>query len=391
MAEKRYNLDTIVSKYIHRPIISLKSGEQLPPLYARIGTEMESSLDLAAAKNPSWLRGVNVKYNSPTNAKRLFIGDRKVYVQYFKPMFTADGKSGACWVKASVNEEDVIGNLVNKSVNYNQLLNEAMATGENKPDRVVISKTGLGAISNNWVMSNLEEVYITSEILMSEDIVTKFKDAPNIWKTLRDRPAGVMVENEIALRIFEYANGANINNIRNRFPRLRKVVLVAGLDKIMEQSGAMGINDNMPSTLEEANMSWLAYANSLGISKLGSFVVSNVPVAQGHDIIMTFALRTGIYKFDATVLQDYVDKYKERIQDLRMEKSGFSNKKDENIVTTKSEYEKYLDSLCETHSQQVVMSAIRLAFARVKMDDINATFNEMSTDGRKKYREMLGR
>lgn len=396
VAEKRINLDNLISRYIHRPVLSNKGGVELPPLYARMGTEMESSLDQIGTKDPSWVRAVEIRYNSPTNVKRLFIGDRKVYIQYFKPQFNvsskASGQGQSCWTRVTIDENDIIGDLVNKSLGYNDLVHQADANGEKRPDKIILTKTGLGALSNHWVMSNIEEVYITPEILMSEDIVLNIADATSIWKLLRENPAGKVANNNpVPLKIFEYANGANVNSIRNRFPRLRRVVIASNLDAIMEKSGAMGINDNMPTSLEEAGQSWLNYITKLGIANAGSFVISQVPVEAGHDPIMEFSLRPGIYKFDANILQEYTEKYKNKIQELRLVKAGLGEKAPEVKNTNKSEYEQYLDNLCESHSNAVVLSAIRLAFARVKPEDIDLIFSEMSTDGAKKYRGMLGR
>ena len=54
MAENKVNLDTLISYYIHRPLIQGKGYESLPPLYGRIGAESESSFDKDGIQNPIW-------------------------------------------------------------------------------------------------------------------------------------------------------------------------------------------------------------------------------------------------------------------------------------------------------------------------------------------------
>lgn len=389
MADNRYNLDTLISKYIHRPII--KSDETLPPLYARVGTENESTFDLDGMKNPIWQQAVASNYNSPTNVRRLFIGDKKVSIQYFQPPISGGKSSGKYWVTYNIKPNEELDKLAFNVLNYNQVVMDAAMKGERKPDRASLSKTGMGAFSNHWKMSNIEEVYITPSILMSEDIRAQFGDAEKVFAAFMAKPVGVLLQGDLPLKIFEYANGFNIKNIRTRFPRLRTVAFATNIDKLLELRGATNLREGLPAELSDLGLRWFDHVAKLGAGQVSSFMQAQVPFETTQPCV-EFSIRPGIYKFDATILQPFVDKYKAKVLELgRKQRDAARQQQMEQEKAAKSEYETYLDELLQTKGEAITKAAIQLTFARSTKEEIDSTFNEMSTDGKQKYRQMLGR
>lgn len=398
MADTRYNLDTLVSKYIHRPIIK---GEDLPPLYARTnplgengpGAEYECAADIDGMKNPAWQKNVLIRYNSPTNVRRLFIGDKKVTIQYYQPPVNKTAKgAGEYWVTYSYDNKDNLSNIVNTVLNYNKLVMENAMGGREKPERYIVTRTGLGALSNNWKMSNIEEVYITPSILISEDIRTQFPESEQMLMQILSNPVGTMAKSDLPLKIFEYANGFNIKNIRTRFPRLRTVAFATNLEQAMDITGAMKLREGLPAQLSENGLRWVIHMNNLGIKQVSTIVISSVPFSK-TSLDVEFQIRPGVYKFDAEILVPYFEKYKAKILELGRQQrdAELGIKRDEEKSLTKSDYEQYLDTLLAEKGNAVVTAAIQLSFARSTKEEIDKEFDLMSAEGKQKYRQMLGR
>lgn len=393
MADIKYNLDNIISKAIHRPIIS--KNEDLPPLYARIGTDTETTYDLEGMKNPLWQKASLINYNSPTNVRRLFIGDKSATIQYYKPPIVKGKTSGKYWSTYSLGTPEGLNILALKSLNHNRFVMDAAMRGEKAPDMVVLTQTGLGALSNHWKMSNIEEVFITPSILASQDIISRFPEAQAVYSRLIDQQSGAyipgkLIESNLPLQIFESVNGANIKNIRTRFPRLRTVAIVSNLDSLMTLQNAMNLREGLPATVAELGLKWFSHIKNYGASGISSFVINDVPF--DGSVQTEFSIRPGIYKFDKQILEPYAAEYKAKVIELgrkrRDEASGTIEKKEN---TLKSEYEQYLDNLFNEKGETIVRAAIQLAFARSTKEEIDKTFNEMSTQGKTKYRQMLGR
>lgn len=389
MADRKYNIDNIVSKYIHRPII--KGYEDYGPLYARISMEGASPTEKIVAEEPKWTQAIAVKYNSPTNVRRLIIGDRKVAIQYYQPVYNATNTgSKSCWVTYSIKDEDVLSDLNNKNMLYDKaIMRGDMGAVKEMEYRPVLTKTGLGALSNNWIMSNIEEVYITSEILMSIDIRQKLgANAEQTWEAMR-KSYDRRFKDNIALEIFEMANGNNIKNIRTRFPRLRLVALAHNLDAVMVPN-ALAFRDGLPKTKDDISNYWYKHILELGLGEYVSFIISPVPFGKNCDPILDFSIRPGIYKYDDKVLAPYFESYKEKVKEIRRQER-YGTKEEQKVETKKSEYEEYLDKMLEENGENIVRAALQLATARMKTDALDELFGQMSTDGAKKYRDMIGR
>lgn len=386
MAENKVNLDTLISYYIHRPLIQGKGYENLPPLYGRIGAESESSFDKDGIQNPIWQERSKHTYNSPTNIRRIFIGDEKVYVQYYQPYIKDDKSSGVYWSIHSYKNNEAIGELAR------QILNGDFQNEEGKIVRTNFSRTGLGALSTHWKVSNIEEIYFTPNLLLSLDIRNWFGQAAALYNKAMSI-SGKLVENPIPLAIFEKVNGDNIKNIRTRFPRLRTVAVASNIDAMMSTPGARNFNEGMPSKISDLGMKWYSMAKSLGFISLGSIWVSQVPFENKGPCI-DFSLRDGIYRFDAEVLSQYIAKYKRKVLELGMAqrdaKLGIDNTA-KTPANTKSDLELHLEELEKQYGANAVQEAIRLGFAQASDDEIDAEFKKMSTEGNNRYRTMLGR
>ena len=374
MKETRINLDTVISKYIHRPVV--KQGKiSLPPLYARVGSESETNFDAEGMRDIAWKNAVQHTYNSPTNVRRLFIGDNSVAIQYYKSPIRKDKSGTGCWESYTYEEEDNIGQLAQRLIG-----------GE----RIYFTGTGLAGLSRHWTMSNVEEIYITPTILLSEAMNGRVDNSKQLCVNMINN-LGKMVSDDKPQAIFEFANGSNVKNIRNRFPRLKTVAFATNLDKMLSLSGAKNLRDGLPVSLSELGVNWYKHIWSLGGGECGSIVISTIPF-EDNKPYLEFAVRPGIYRFDAEILQDFAGQYKERALDLaRQNRDNKDNEPVEKSNSVKSDYELLLEKLLAENGEEKLRMAMILTFMRSPQQEIDNTFNSMSDEGRQKFRPLIGR
>ena len=396
MADGKYNLDNIISKAIHRPAI--KSRPELPPLYARVGNESESTIDANALKDPVWIAKAQESFNSPTNVRRLFIGDRKVYIQYYVP-YIMNGKSAdKLWAEYSYEQGNSLEDMVNDAESYKQRQQEALANRTKMPPKLSITKTGLGGISAHWKMSNIEEVYVTPSIVYSEDVQRIIGPglAQQVLGLVRQSPVGKLGKLTNVLTIFEAANGGNIKNIRSRFPRLRTVAFMTNIDATMQQTGAK-IESRLPSQLSDLTVKWYKYAQEKGfINNSCTVAFADVPFDK-EDTGLEFIARPAIYKFDAIYLEAYFNKYKEKglslARSARDKALGRAEEQDtsKREVVSKSTFEQMLDKSYESDGLAVVSATLQLTFSTNTKEEIDKVFASFTKEGRDRYRKLLGR
>ena len=381
MGVTKINLDNLVSYYIHRPILSGKGTDGLPPLYARSGTESESTYDSEGMKNLIWQNNSKNTYNSPTNIRRLFIGGHKVYIQYYQPYISNGASSGRYWVEYTYSSKDDIGELAKNIAN------------SQSPDTVQFTKTGLGALSSHWKVSNIEELFITPDILLSYDVMQWMPNAIKIYQiAVRSNP-GSLFKDQTILGIFEKVNGGNIQSIRSRYPRLKTLGLITNIEQMMKVENAQNLREGLPTSLSDLGQRWVSHANKIGATKLGTCIICDVPF-ESKSSLFDFAVRPGIYRFDAEVLSPYVEKYKSRVLELgRMQRDKKSGKavEEEDKQIKKSEFEVYLDELSDKFDINIVQGVIKLGMSAYNSEEIDKEFSLMTEEGRLKYRKLLGR
>ena len=372
---EKINLDTTISKFIHRPRIKRKDGTYTAPLYARFEGQSEGSSELDRG-DLLWESGVIGRYNSPTNVRRVFIGDKYAYIQYYKPQVNINSTESKLWTKASYNGLDL------------KEFGTGVLAGDNNGTRKILVKTGFGAIVNEWKMSNIEEIYITPYILLSEDIRNRYPETNNILNKLANNST-IKCETSILYKIFcdVESNSGDIEGVQKRFPRLKTIALVSNLDKVLESSGAMNIREGLPESISDIGIRWYSHIHKLGLLGGCALVCNkiNIDISKSE---RTFVTRPGIYKFDAEVLEEYANKYRERIRDiLRAERDT----KIGNTVVEKGEFEIYLDKLLETDGKDIVSASLALTFARASKEEIDEAFRDMTEAGKSLYRGLLGR
>lgn len=372
------NLDTIIGQAIHGPKVD---GI---PLYAKIdGTQEVGFNNRQGNKSDKWIKATESTFTSPTNIRKVFITGGKVEVQLYKPAIVK-GKADTqgCWRKISLTGDNNLYKVVQDSLDIN------------RKDRVVIKGTGLGALSSPWVASNIEEVYFDWTILASEIYKNAGIGCNELLQSFLQGKRGY-VKSNIALEMFIRANGGNIKDLRARYPRLKVVGLISNLGKILEYSKDRG-NSSLKN-VEDSIKTWVKMESNIELIKSsGSLVIINEINSDLDKYNTNFSLRDGIYKFDRDILSYTFSDYEKRVKEYLKEKSkgeslqGKNEVDIEDIRTEKSSLEELLDTIEETQGLADAKSVLILTLSGVSVKEVNEVFKQMSTEGEKKYRKLLG-
>ena len=359
MVMVRVNLDKEVSRAIHLPRF------EDTPLYTRVPDCKEAYFDKSeevANKSDGWIAKSKIAYGSPNNIRRVFITSEGVFVHLYQPI-AFKGKAG----NKGLTRERTYAQFKPMEV-Y-----ESMMQGRRD---YVVTKSGLGALANPWVASNIEEVYFDWSILLSEDILNL--GFGNLLVDLTTMKTSKIERSELPYMLYKHfcCDG---EDTQNKYPRLRVVGYIQQLARVYKMV------DYKPGveTVEEMGKLWCTnnVVKAAGADPNCNILLYDVPNIP--KLNTKYRTREGIYLYDLEVLQPY---FEERNQKILKYKESVS-KHQEEIKIDKSEIEVLLDEILERDGEEFVAKTIKIMFTN-KEDGIKA-LNEMSTEGKKKYSRMF--
>ena len=387
MASITKNLDTIIAQAINGPKVD---GV---PLYARVDGEQETGFNRKEERSAKWETASKTSYTSPTNIRRVFISGTKVVVQTYKPVIIrAKPDPKGCWREFKLTGGNNLIECVRDMCSYNHRLEMyyvAKREGReiDKPDQINIRGTGLRALSSPWVLSNIEEVYFDWTLLASENNRNAAIGCDEILEAYISGKRGAIKSN-IPVEMFTLANMGNVKDIRNRYPRLKVVGLISELGKILDvkyDKGKPGLD-----SVEDSNKMWYRLDTNVELIKQSnSLIIINELRGDIPRYNTNFAVRDGIYKYDRDILSNYFSAYEKKVKEYLRKKPD-----DEEVTvdcerTVKSELEELLDDVVVTRSMADAKSILLLTLTGYTLKEIDGVFSEMSTEGEKKYRELI--
>jgi len=275
------NLSKMLIKHINKPCVKGTSIVLYTHIADYKGELTESDVEIS--KNDKLTEIGQRNYSSPTNIRRVFITSSKVLVQTYKPIIRG-GKpdTNGCWTESSLEEN----------------IKEIFLNNEKERFTGNIFKI----FSKPWVISNIEEIYIDWSLLVSYDIQNRFPEAAQLLQSIINNAGGRKINSDLPQRIFEDANGGNIKSIRERYPRLKCISMISNLEQVINNQFDKG---NSGST-EDFSKLWLENeTNKKLIEQSNSVIILNTLFDDIGRVNRNFAIRDGVYKFDAEILKDY--------------------------------------------------------------------------------------
>lgn len=385
MADKmeKLNLDTVIWNRIHYPLVDGR------PLFKRVDGAIDSGNDpwRNSKATDKWLGMVETCYNSPDNIRKVMITSEFVLVEYYRPF------AGS---KEPLNK--ILFNKVNMgSIKIDELISQAKDKNCRVDGIVQISGTGLGGIIKPWVCSNIEEIYFDHSILISPelssicaDIISQIgADISNT--TLLDiyMKAG-RIPVQAVERVFRAICLKGVEDVRDRFPRLKAVGFVSNLSRIYDAEyrdrRKIGLLDRLTRDLYRHTFI-REYAKE---KRASIWVLDDIPKLNDK-----FSIKDNIYCYDGDILAGYADLVSEEVGKIRTREKEEQrkleeqdNKNTENTENTgkhsdiKSELEISLDKL---GSEDRVKRYLMVVLNNIGDNKRLELFESMTLEGQKKY------
>lgn len=393
---KKISLDKTLQDRIHGPRVDGLILYGKVPEYKAANKSEE--LELSSAK---YIKASETTYNSPRNIRRVFITHSQVVVQYYMPYIVKGKPKNDTWITKSIRD------LGLKNIVETIIQNRAYAVnGIGQTLQVELTGTGLSALFNPYVCSNIEEIYFDYTLLVTDiNSVIIQSDYSNIYGRLVNNQVSMeqsMLPYELFINaVNRHGNKVDEENIKTRFPRLRTIAFISNLDRILESGKFEKIG--RVTSIEECKKTWLI-ANGNLINASGSLVyyfnlniyLKNYFDKQGKTFksdAFNSSLHTdeNIYKFD----REYLSKLKTKLAQEK-EKTRINvndNASSGTIIKSekseKSEEEILLDSITAKDGIEVTTRVLKIAVIGMPRQEVEKLFNSMSTDGQKLYRKLI--
>lgn len=387
---KKINLNSIVSKCVHRPAVL--SDANMTPLYKRNDEVSKNPAD-NIKRSPEWIKATETKYTSPNNVKRVFITYKGVYVHLFRPI--KGDKTGSL-------SEFYPYTSVDKEI-------DMVAARESKMRRdrqIIISQLGLNAIKHPWSCSNIEEIYFDWTIFLSDDIQNY--GYADLLSMFTQRGTTTIRDGRILWELFSRTCLNSGEKINNTFPRLKIIGYIDNLKDVYDRVGK-------PRETSVESIANLWYKNDVVKTVMHDpnhlIAIYKIPNVTVYNTKFT---TRSYYNFDIEVLEPYFKKLSEDITNYIRKKQGtlIEDKKQttaENSTgaisggrnTTevaqkvkkveKSEYEIALDESLPIVGDKGVYMSLKMMLNNLGKDKWLQLFRDMSDDGRIKYQTIYNK
>lgn len=382
---KRINLDSVVSKCVHRPIV--KGDAEMTPLYKR-NDGVFDNVGGKSTRSDTWMKTAEVFYASPNNVKRVFITYEGVYVHLYRPI--KGDKSGELAKFYSF-----------KSIDSEIDMMDALRSNRQRDREIVITKLGLGAVKRPWSCSNIEEIYFDWCVLLSDDIQNY--GYADLVSLMTRKGTTTMQDGRTLWDLFSRSCLGSGEKVSNTFPRLKVIGYMDNLKRIYEIVGK-------PRDADSEGKLWFTSDKAKAVIQsamrdpnqyLALYKVPNVALYN------TKFLTRNYYTFDEEILVPYFAKLSEDITNfVRIKQGTLVNAKKEELAgkkpdiketakevkkVVKSEYEQALDDNFDIVGEKGVYMSLKMMLNNLGKDAWLQLFREMSEEGRIKYQTIYSK
>lgn len=341
-----YNMTTVVGKAVNLPVIGNEGVNKLPPLYRRVSGynyEMQNAEGGSASQfqDPLWLKEVEKVLNSPTNVRRIFLGNSSVEVDYYQPIKVNNKSYFSLRRKYDLNGQSSISDVI-----------DAVQMDTTNKER--IHGNPFKGIVLPYALSNIEEIYISDtfftpyniDIANAEAIQIMYKNIKNGQDPLKiQRAEGIGLKEMLASAL-----NVDVKMINEKMPRLRYIGIVNNLDWFIENRftsqlmynsttrqslGLADINMCEPKTKYDVMARWISELDKVRDHFQN---IQTEPIAILYEIVeysdgdklspyIKFApKRSNIYQMDYEVLDSYFDNYSNTALSIARAGQGNDNK-----------------------------------------------------------------
>lgn len=401
-AKKTVDISRIVKKAMHRPLS--KDGYTLYPRVDNFKNNEDSVGEEAAYKSQTFLTQSKSNYNSPTNIRKVFITGAGVAVQYYTSMITGNKQSVGNWKYTAYDENENLFKIVGSILNYDRewsryLMEKNINAKAEEPDRYVITKHILNAVSGSWVCNNIEELYYDWTVFISPDTASYFPSYynNNLFASCLSGTTEYkeIIDNQM-INVFKQFNMGGAKDFRHRFPRLKMVGMISNLDAILKHPKMIKV-DSRFSDLEAETKTWYEINKPLIQASKSLVLLSNI--SQDLKKLNTeFIVRDNFYKFDFKVLKAVVSRHKVKVEDyVRQKRYGTTESAENEVKNTEKELdissmETQLVDIEKQYGDKVLKNAILYAVlgSNLNTKELKEIFKQFTKPNRKRMASMAG-
>ena len=398
------NMNAAINKAMHRPIT--KNGEYT--LYTKFNdsSSAESAQMTEAEKDAEFMQKSKVNFNSPTNIRRVFVTNKKVYVHYYCPYIvnnTPTGKytSEVELVPVPKNKGTSIYEIAESMTIFNEYnanfksgMGRAASTIFAEEGRSIykVSGTMVNILSSNYACNNIEELYFDWTLLLSNDLeaylpdshrITARRDILNNW--VNSNGFRKNYDNFMIDLICQILNLRSKEEVIKKFPRLKAVGIISNLEAVMSNPAV--INSQGLLKTKNDTKTWLE-SNAELIQRSNSIVQISI-IDQSSKPNYNFKVKDQQYKFDHDYLKDYVEKYKKAFENI-IRTGNADGVKEEPKEETSGEIDETLEALItelrETEKkrgiQNYAMAILRIAYCDMSADEKKKAVNSVSGENK---------
>lgn len=360
----KLNLNNIISTGVNVPytIIEKNNTKKTSPLYKRVDGEVES--DILNSKGDDWVKKNYNTYSSPSNVKRLFITYKGVYVHLYKPVEGSTNKSLKREYKIKTNMLEVREDLI-KGTNKYKVVGD-----------------GLSRLMHPWVIKNIEEIYFDWVLFLSTEL-------DNIMGAQMFKHYGIGgnrgIDSDGMLEALSERILGDKESVLKQFPRLKCIGYFSNLeelyrivpdkpnvDSLDDMRRIWAFNDSVKADMENTN-SWTM------LSQLRPF----------EKLIKEASVLSGIYCYDAKVLESYFNQLRKRIENqernIDVENNTSALEQENNVKT-------YIEELMDRayKNSAKAAKAVLISFVDgMKKEDKLKLKTQFTSEGQLKYSRIL--
>lgn len=370
------NLSTYLASYINTPDVVTKDGKRFP-LYAHTqGEEIDPNLP----EDAEWAKACDSKYSSPTNIRRVWIGLGGIAVQLYRSYATTTNKLGATLIykqysldkSLSLSYQNFLENTVfNKNIDMAYMAKSGV-------ERVEIKGNPFNFIGTPWVLSNLEEIYIDIDLLLTRQLLDAFPTISSLGNigTFRKAALGDKNLKAAVARTF----GLDADRLSKSFPNLSRIEGVFGLSRMITGKALCCDADQTMRSIGGYNVGkcWKDTYNATFQSKQ---ILSGTLYINNRETFKPLSVRT-MYRFDAEVLQPFASELASR---LRVEESKESTEKLDKLFGEQQENQaianKFIEYIKQIESEKGLNTAkfcVTIATLRMTKDEKEALKSSVS-------------
>ena len=380
MANKNVNLNTIYQPRLLVPWYAGESDKVIKggrPLYAVSATsakdDTDGELEQFKIKSAEWEAAANSTYSSPTNVRRIFLGEKYVIIHTYKPIIKNGKSTGS--LSYLKNVDTSISNAISDLIYYYK--GEADIAYADLPSDLVGQP--LKYIYRPWVLSNIEEIYIDKGLLLSDKVIKDLRNLViNAYQTHNMSQLSDKIRYIFKALMGDVAYKEGLPKMR----RLKYLGIVSSIDETFKNTELKTLKDS------DGHIRPYAEAHAMANNLPNTTYCIFDRLAASLEDISDFTVRS-YYKFDTEFLGAYARDLRREVVNNQVEKAKIAESN--RLLAEERSKTVFESTLDKSYAQDPMKAAIALnTILRSNARDVRQQlYDSLTSSGKQKYGKLF--